>query len=258
MGLDVYAGTLTRYYAHNWKTAAQQFAEANGWGYQRFSPDGTPAEEEDCSAQQVQADVENWRDSLLEAISPKDGAPYASWPENNEKLYYTDKPDWDAFGALLLYAAAALRQEPLPLTVEKNWDFTAYPLMQRMLEDTERVRNWSLFMGATWWLPIDNLLYFKAPNPAGTDTLIGTTGLLRMELERINELGWQADEETIRGWVRTEGYPADADAESDGKMGRMQEHTAYNTESLAKYAFSILWQAVEFSRRERVPVLLDY
>ena len=28
MGLDIYAGTLTRYYNHNWKTQAQQFAEA--------------------------------------------------------------------------------------------------------------------------------------------------------------------------------------------------------------------------------------
>ncbi|MDO5406836.1 MAG: hypothetical protein Q4F28_05855 [Eubacteriales bacterium] len=30
MGLDIYAGTLARYYTHNWKTAAQQFAEAKG------------------------------------------------------------------------------------------------------------------------------------------------------------------------------------------------------------------------------------
>lgn len=28
MGLDIYAGTLTRYYMNNWKTVAQQFAEA--------------------------------------------------------------------------------------------------------------------------------------------------------------------------------------------------------------------------------------
>ena len=30
MGLDLYAGTLTRYYGKNWKTATQQWAEANG------------------------------------------------------------------------------------------------------------------------------------------------------------------------------------------------------------------------------------
>ena len=26
MGLDIYAGTLTRYYSHNWKTVVQQWA----------------------------------------------------------------------------------------------------------------------------------------------------------------------------------------------------------------------------------------
>ena len=29
MGLDIYAGTLTRYYSHNWKTVVQQWAEEN-------------------------------------------------------------------------------------------------------------------------------------------------------------------------------------------------------------------------------------
>ncbi len=29
MGLDLYAGTLTRYYAHNWKTVVEAWAEAN-------------------------------------------------------------------------------------------------------------------------------------------------------------------------------------------------------------------------------------
>lgn len=27
MGLDIYAGTLTRYYAQNWKSVTQQWAE---------------------------------------------------------------------------------------------------------------------------------------------------------------------------------------------------------------------------------------
>ncbi len=35
MGLDIYAGTLTRYYSHNWKTVVQQWAEENGWGFKK-------------------------------------------------------------------------------------------------------------------------------------------------------------------------------------------------------------------------------
>ena len=40
MGLDIYAGTLTRYYSHNWKTVVQQWAEENGYTFNRITPDG--------------------------------------------------------------------------------------------------------------------------------------------------------------------------------------------------------------------------
>ena len=38
MGLDIYAGTLTRYYSHNWKTVVQQWAEENGYAFNRITP----------------------------------------------------------------------------------------------------------------------------------------------------------------------------------------------------------------------------
>ena len=78
MGMDIYAGTLTRYYAQNWKTAAQQFAEENGWGYQRIMPEGTSQEEgEMLSPAEIQADMEQWRDGLLKALTPEGREVYA-------------------------------------------------------------------------------------------------------------------------------------------------------------------------------------
>ena len=73
------------------------------------------------SPAEVQAVVENWRDQILSAISQPGQPPYAPWPEDNEKPYYTDKPDWDAFGAMLLVAACHTYNEPVPSTVEKDW-----------------------------------------------------------------------------------------------------------------------------------------
>ena len=106
MGLDIYAGTLTRYYSHNWKTVVQQWAEENGYTFNRITPDGEPADDEEAlSPAEVQEAVENWRDQILAAISQPGQLPCTPWPEDNEKPYYTDKPDWDAFGAMLLVAA---------------------------------------------------------------------------------------------------------------------------------------------------------
>lgn len=258
MGLDIYAGTLTRYYAHNWKTVVQQWAEENGYAFQKFTPDGQPSDEEELSASEVQQIVENWRDQILDILARSKQPAYSPWPEDNEKPYYTDKPDWDAFGAMLLVAACRVYDEPIPATVEKGWDFMAHPVIARLTEDPERI--WSLFRGTTWWLPLADSFMFQAPLPNNNTAMIGTVGALRKDLERLNKLAWNADEPTILNWCRTEGYPADVCAGPDGQFNKadVQEHTQYSTESLAKFAFSMFWQAMLFSEEHHVPVLLDY
>ena len=259
MGLDIYAGTLTRYYSHNWKTVVQQWAEANGYAFQKITPDGEPADdEEEPSPAQVQGIVENWRDQILAAVSPPGQAPYAPWPEDNERPYYTDKPDWDAFGAMLLAAACHTYGEPVPSTVEKDWDFMTHPVIARLAEDREQV--WSLFRGTTWWLPLSDAFLFQAPLPTNNAATISTVGGLRKELERLNQLAWQADEDTILSWSETEGYPTDGVIGKDGKLSKadIPEHTRYDTGSLARFAFSMFWQAIKFAEEQQVPILLDY
>ena len=124
------------------------------------------------SPAEVQAAVENWRDQILSAISQPGQPPYAPWPEDNEKPYYTDKPDWDAFGAMLLVAACHTYDEPVPSTVEKDWNFGEHPLVARLASDEERV--WSLFRGATWWLPLaDSFLLPRVLCPPMTPPLSG-------------------------------------------------------------------------------------
>lgn len=61
MGSDIYAGTLTWYYTHNWKKAAQQFAEANGLGFQMIRA----KQEEELSIEEVREAVTRWRDNII-------------------------------------------------------------------------------------------------------------------------------------------------------------------------------------------------
>ena len=77
MGLDIYAGTLPRYYAHNWKSAVQQWAEENGYAFQKITPDGAEVDdEEEMSPAEVQEFVENWRDQILAAFNTNGMAKY--------------------------------------------------------------------------------------------------------------------------------------------------------------------------------------
>lgn len=142
--------------------------------------------------------------------------------------------------------------------VEKDWDFQNHPMIQRMASDPEK--HWSLFAWATWWLPIEEGFWFNGPLPTNDSAVIATTGGLKAELDKANELGWKAAEEAILSWRDTEGYPVDAQIPKKGLLGRLhiKEHIQYNTESLAKFTFSILWRAVKFSQENRVPILMDF
>lgn len=253
MGLDIYAGTLTRYYAHNWKTVTQQWAEQNGCGFQRIAPEEGW---EKLSPAQIQKSVEAWRDQILNAITGPNQKPYAPWTEDNKKPYFTDKPDWDAFGALLLVAACHVYEDPVPFTVPKDWKFMEHPSIKRLSEDGEKF--WSLFRGTDWWLPLPDSMLFRVPLPTGDQRMLATTAILRDELKRINAMVWKAQEDTILSWSRTEGYPADGSIGVGGGITMEKEHLQYDTQSLAKFAFSLFWQALKFAEENQVPILLDY
>lgn len=258
MGLDLYAGTLTRYYAGNWKTAAQQWAEENGFSFRRITPEGENLEEKGADPDEVRRAVERWRDQILAAVTAPGKELYAPWMEDNEKPYFTDKPDWDAFGAMLLVAACYFYGEPVPKVVAKGWDFKEHPSIKRLSQEPKKV--WSLFRETVIWLPLQDSFLFQAPRPTGDQVMIATTAALRLELERLNELAWQADEDTLRGWGKSEGYPAEGVIGEDGSFSRAEfpEQTEYDTQSLAKFAFSIFYQALQFSEENQVPILLDF
>lgn len=256
MGLDIYAGTMTRYYAHNWKTAVQQWAEEHGYAFHRITPGGDEvSEDKKISPAEIQAVIENWQQQILSAITQPGQKPYAPWTENNEKPYYTNKPDWDAFGAMLLVAACHIYEEPVPDTVEKNWPFLDHPLINRLSKDTKKASP--LFRGTSCWLPLPDSLIIQGPMPTGNQAMIATTAGLRKELEQLNQMAWQAGEDMILQWAYTEGYPADGTAGADGVITMGAEYIRYNTQSLAKYAFSLFYQALKFAEENRVPVLLD-
>lgn len=254
MGLDIYAGTLTRYYAQNWKTAVEQWADENGYSFSKLSPDGDPLPLEKPDPAAVKADVEAWRDNIISALSQGSTA-CAPWTESNDAPYFTDKPDWDAFGALLLYAACRMDGAPVPRSVQKGWDYREHPVVKRFLEDGEHTG--SLFIGAELWLPIEGMFSFICENPAGNQITVSTASVLFTELWKINALEWKADEGTILGWSETEGYPIQGQFEN-GELVNLGSETEYDTVSLAKFAFSILYQAALFSKENAVPILLDY
>lgn len=76
--------------------------------------------------------------------------------------------------------------------------------------------------------------------------------------QRVGPTGEPLGEETVLAWSRTEGYPTDWEMAEDGRFRMGQVHEIYGTETLAKFAYSVFYQAVRFAQEHRTPILLDY
>lgn len=251
MGLDIYAGTLTRYYAHNWKTVSQQFAEANGMNFQTIR---VQQESQEVSLQEIQEIITQWKGAIVNGLG-LNSIPL--WNEDYDITpYYTNKPDWDALNALLLYIASKYSDKEVPATIIKDFDVYKHPIVSEFLKMKDF--QLSLFDGNGWWLPINKNIMFNYVLPNSEESVLATSSLLLEELKVYNSFEWNADRDTIISWSKTEGYPADTIYSKEKGLNEVSEHQMYNTESLAKFAFSILWQAAEFSLEHGVAIVYDF
>src|SRR5687768_10259928 len=106
MGLDVYVGSLVRYYTGNWETIVQQLGRETGMHVEvRRPPLPKPtligrlrALLSPHGADAAVRDIERWRRQLEHQIGS-----HITWNEEPDAVYFTDKPAWDGYGALVLW-----------------------------------------------------------------------------------------------------------------------------------------------------------
>ncbi len=255
MGMDLYAGTFTRYYAGNWKTEAQKWCEEFGFDYKKITP---VQNSEVLPVEEILPMVETWRDNLLEALR-MEGFSVEPWPEDNERPYYTNKPDWPAFNALLLYVACLSLNEPFPEKFSKTAQFKDFEISQRIPSNS--TLGWSLIHRINYWLPLEIDVAVKTGLLSGGMGTFYTTNCLIKELKQINELSWKADDETIDSWFDLAGYEPEDEKRTKLKEGFSMVEPAsgyYDTESLAKFAFSRFYRAARFAQENSVPLIMDF
>jgi hypothetical protein len=130
MGLDIYVGSLTRYYRRDWETVVQQAGRESGMEVQIiFSGETVP--DPDLSEDETRAAILDWRANL-----DKELTQYLSeglnWSEESSTLYFTDKPDWNGYGALMLWCAYAEHPEiSRPAAIIKEWEESSVSLLVR-------------------------------------------------------------------------------------------------------------------------------
>ncbi|MGW4498145.1 hypothetical protein ACWENR_05945 [Micromonospora sp. NPDC004336] len=235
MGLDLYVGPLTRYHLGDWLTITQQIGAQEGYDVRIVRAH----EEEDGETDPdvVQDVVRGWQQWLGEAL----GGP-VDWPDDPTRPYWTDKPDWDGFGAVLLLAAYDEQPDLRPSPWDRKDDprgFADAPAYQAAAAQPERYL--SLLSGVEWWLPLDDdPLVFEASRPAGEPTPMASVARLVAELRLLDE----------RAGVLAGHDPAELRRGLPGDDPTVTE--------VARFGLAVMLHLAETALHHRQPLLLDY
>lgn len=237
MGLDIYVGTLTRYYCGDWETIVQQIAHRRGLEVQVIRP-GRPNDAINDPAQ-VRPLVMQWQRLLGDALAEHLEYP-VEWDESPDAPYFTDKPSWDCWADLLLWAAYEEHPEyERPLYSGEDWrEDVAYQASNE--EGYESRFPHLVRRNLELWLPCDFPFVFSTMGLTGSEVTIASSVQLLTELRELNERTWEAGPQVLGRWSQT-ATGANAPLE-DG----------------ARYAFGLLLGLTEKSIEFRLPMKLDY
>lgn len=240
MGLDVYAGTLTRYYSDDWETVWARHAREAGMQSMTVRVDerGTP------DVQRINPkegrDVLAWREALNEAILDAPGNPRLDWDEGVNRPYFTARLGWNGYAALMLHAAHAIRPEiGRPEAVPEDWrEDEAY---KASTGENLSGSPCGYVMAPELWLPGDFLFLFQCTELRGHEVVVGSTGALLANLHGLNERTFRADPETAARWL-------------SGNV----EDAVNHFEAHARYGFAVFLYLAEEAVSNGLPLKLDY
>lgn len=242
MGLDVYVGPLTRYYAHDWETVIQRMGREQGIPVVIERANASPDAITDPAT--IRDLILTWRSAM--SLSMRTAGLIEGeldWSEDAQTPYFTDKPGGDCYGAVQLLAAHEEEPRPLfgsayPSKLRNDWGNDA--ALKRRLRAKPKPRYAHLY-GCEIWLPHEMKDSFLGPNPTANRVSIGSVfGLLR-DLEALNDRTFKGSAEERTRWATAMPNGEDVGFEPKAKTG-----------------LAIMSDLAAVAARERLPMLLDY
>ena len=221
MGLDVYVGSLTRYYVAGPADVVERIARHQDVP----TTDGLEAEEV------IRAAVVRWREGLSRWLGDRLAGPL-DWDESGPAPCFTEKPGWDGYGGTLLLAAHDEHPElPPPAVVSADWpDDPAYQAASAPGAGS-RYRQ---LLTPELWLPCGFEFTVRTQDITGEEVELGSSVALLEQLE------------LLAARYRLDGHPPEPSAD-----GRVLSAAAGN-------GLAVLRRLAERSVTYRVPMKLDF
>lgn len=236
MGLDLYVGSLTRYFCGNWDTSLQQQCRKKGMPYSRENEGKETIKQK--SRDQVHPGVIAWKKGVIAKLNGSGSQPF-DWDESEKAPYFTDKLHFQGHSSLLLWAAYAEHPDlhrPEAI-VEDFEEDEAYSLCT---EEESKTEFPHLLKQTACWLPCEFDAPFETMDLCEAELGFGSANKLLDELTILNLKTWKADKPTIERWRR---------------LGLGQSATL---EEAARYALSVFLPLSEKAILNKLAMRLDW
>jgi hypothetical protein len=223
VGLDVFVGSLTRYYAEGPADVVERIARHQGLA----AGDGLEAEE------LIRAAVVRWRDGLSRWLGDRLAGPL-DWDESGPAPCFTDKPGWDGYGGALLLAAHDEHPElPPPARVSADWpDDPAYQAASAPGAGS----RYAQLLTPELWLPCRFDFTARTRDITGEEVELGSSVALLDQLQLLSAR------------YHLDGQPPVPDPAADG----------HSLSAAAGNGLAVLLRLAARSVRSRVPMKLDF
>jgi len=233
-GLDIYAGPLATYYKHDY-------------------PDGEPEWLTDKNATKV---IKAFRKS----IESHDLA-IGEWSEASDE-YLIEQLHWEGLSAIIYLAGYAIRED-LERPKEFSGDYEDDPAYSEAF-DKGYYNGPLAVLESDMFIPSNGTSVIFQEDPLKTELMITTTLNLRMTLAYLNRKLWDSAAEPEvwfdRGLAKTgsveELHVDEETGEVDMKIVEyppIEDVALYN----AEYAYGVLIKFLEYSEKNKVPILMD-
>ncbi|MDQ3822374.1 MAG: hypothetical protein M3321_03940 [Actinomycetota bacterium] len=246
MALDIYVGTLSRYYARDWQTPGERAAAELGIAHETVFEH--PPEEGVTDPAEIRSAVLAWRQALAEELGV-----VLDWSERDDAPWFSERPAWDGWTALLLHAAYEERPElERPAAVaddalDRDPAWLAVTGQRRGLrrffgrkDDTPSETRYDVLYYPELWLPGVSSVVYAVLDTAGNEIALGGVEALLAALEDLNERTFALGEPEI-DHHRRNAEDVDALFEAKARWG----------------LGTALWCAAR-AAEHRLPMKLDY
>jgi len=268
VGLDIYAGPVSRYVGGGWSTIIEQAGAASGMPVVTIRPGESLGDVLDRALSQRDGQghgpieinvgsvgsfgspppqpIEGWKAAIMRQLGINE-----EWDDKPDGEFYTDKPGWEGYGAVILLAAYDEQPALAPGAKVKRLvgtrtvaavapgDFGEAEAFKAASASPARYPT--LLRGAEWCLPVvGGPVLFAAPTPRGKQVTMGHVDRLLDELMALNQ-------RTLK--------LSPVDMEAARQAGPSDPGSL---EGMASFGLSVVMPTAEFAAAYRVAWIMDY